>query len=48
MITWSLYIKGIFPLKKKNPEEVMFQHKGSLCFIAILIYGPYIPVIVLN
>lgn len=37
-----------FPFEKKKNEEVMFQHKGSLCFIAILIYGPYIPVIVLK
>ena len=38
-----------FPfVKKKKPAKVMFLHKGSLCFIAILIYGPYVPVIVLN
>ena len=47
---WSLSacILNVFSLWKKKPAKVMFLHKGSLCFIAILIYGPYIPVIVLN
>lgn len=48
---WSLWacILNVFSLcKKKKTAKVMFLHKGSLCFIAILIYGPYIPVIVLN
>lgn len=48
--TGSLWacILNVFSLCKKKNAKVMFLHKGSLCFIAILIYGPYIPVIVLN
>lgn len=50
---WSLWacILNVFSLckkKRKNLRKLCFYIKGSLCFIAILIYGPYIPVIVLN